>query len=131
MIRVVAILDRQWRDKMKAALKGLHSPDVELTSGVSVDERGSVLVQLMVGPADGPGEESFDVVVCNAEWLDQVVRERGSIFGRHYLFVDRIERGAVESAVTDYLSALEGASWQELAQQIGRVAKWEFEDYRE
>ena len=116
---------------MKSALKGLHSTDVELASGVSVDERGSVLVQLMVGPANGPGEESFDVVVCNAGWLDQVVRERGSIFGRHYLFVDRIERGAVERAVTDYLSALEAPSWQELAQQIGRVARWEFEDYRE
>ena len=26
-------------------------------------------VQLLAGPADGPGEESFELTVCSPEWL--------------------------------------------------------------
>lgn len=26
-------------------------------------------VQMLVGPADGPGEESFELTVCSPEWL--------------------------------------------------------------
>lgn len=26
-------------------------------------------VRLILGPADGPGEESFDLTVCSPEWL--------------------------------------------------------------
>lgn len=116
---------------MKALLKNLHSPDVELTPGALFDERGSVLVQLMVGPADGSGEESFDVTVCTAAWLDQAIRENGPTFGRHYLFVQHIDRESIEHAATEYLSSLDEPSWPDLAARIGRIAKWEFEDYRE
>lgn len=116
---------------MKAALKSMHSPDGDLTGEKTLNTSGPILVQLMVGPADSPGEESFDINVCTPKWLEQNVRDNGAIFGRHYLFVDKIDRDSVERAVVDYLSVLDEPSWPELADKIGRIAKWEFEDYRE
>lgn len=38
------------------------------------------LAQLLVGPADGPGEESFDVTVCTPEWLSAACREAGGLY---------------------------------------------------
>ncbi len=115
---------------MKAALKGMHSPDMELPPGTPLDDRNSVLVQLMIGPADDPGEESFDITVCTITGLGQAIRRNRSIFGRFYLFVPNIDRESIEHAITEYLSTLDESSWPELAARIGGVARWEFEDYR-
>jgi hypothetical protein len=37
----------------------------------------SFLARLVVGPADGPGEESFDLTVCSPEWLSARSKETG------------------------------------------------------
>ena len=56
---------------MQAVLKGLHSPDiadVEHCLPYEEDNFG-FLLQAMVGPMDGEGEESFDIIVCTPKWL--------------------------------------------------------------
>ncbi|WP_459546802.1 Imm8 family immunity protein [Nocardia sp. X0981] len=112
---------------MKAELKGMHSPDADLAGPLSVD---ALLVQLMIGPAGEPGAESFDLVVrtprgdgVDTEALGFRPDERG-------LVLDRIDAAAIARFVCEYLQELERPTWEELAAEIGRLARWEFQDYR-
>jgi hypothetical protein len=49
--------------------------------------------------------------------------------GRHFLFVERIVTAQVEDFVSDRLRRMDGDTWPELAEKIGRLGFWEFEDY--
>ena len=49
---------------MRAKLKGLHSPDIDnLENWSSGKKPFGFLLQAMIGPGDGPGEESFNLTV--------------------------------------------------------------------
>jgi hypothetical protein len=97
-----------------------------LRSFVPADPAFSMLVQLLVGPSDGPGEESFDVLVCSPEWL----RQRGKpTIGRHHLIVPSYDYDRLLEFVGEYLQGCEGSDWKEVAAKVGRLGRWEFEDY--
>jgi Immunity protein 8 len=116
---------------MKATVRRLHSPDVDLESFAPEDpEDFGLLVQLMVGPADGPGEESFDIVVCTPGWLARSVRNDGPLVGLHHLVVERYDPTRVRLYLTALVEEEEASTWPELALKINRIAKWEFADYR-
>lgn len=52
----------------------LSSVDVDVETYVPKDPANdAVWLRLMVGPLDGPGEESFDVLVRTPRWLHDVV----------------------------------------------------------
>jgi len=84
----------------------------------------------MAGPEGGFGEESFDVLVCTPSWLDLRVHENGPLLGRHYLVVKSWDAVSVKGYLTEAVEAEEAGTWQELASKLGRIGKWEFEDYR-
>lgn len=114
---------------MKPSLRRLHSPDVmDLRKFVPSKPAFAILVQLLVGPSDGPGEESFDMLVCSPEWLRQQSR---AVIGRHHLIVPSYSYDDLVVFVEDYLQGCDGVSWQDVAAKVGRLARWEFEDYRE
>ena len=60
---------------MKAVVRRLHSPDVEdLSLFRPAEEAFSLLIQVMAGPADGPGEEHGSRIESGSgsgqiEWL--------------------------------------------------------------
>lgn len=116
---------------MRAVVRELRSPDVEFDEHVPDDpEDVGVLVQIMAGPVSGPGEESFDVMVCTPRWLERRVRETGPVIGRHHLVVESWDAGGIRRYLTGAVESVEGDTWTELAEKIGRVGMWEFEDYR-
>jgi hypothetical protein len=88
-------------------------------------------VRVVAGPADGPGEESFDLTVCTPEWL---ARTAGSDFypGRHHLIVnvDSFSVAGLRAWVEARLRAVSGETWNEVGERLARWAYWEFEDYR-
>lgn len=57
---------------MKAAIRQLHSPDIDDLKCWSPAEPEcfGFLLQALVGPSDGEGEEPFDFVVCSPNGLD-------------------------------------------------------------
>jgi Immunity protein 8 len=117
---------------MRAELRRLHSPDVaDLASWSPGEHDFAILVQLMVGPADAVGEESFDLTVCTPGWLEGRVRTEGIVDGRHHLLIDTYDPDRIEGYLRERVEACEGGSWKEVAEQVGRLGKWEFEDYRE
>lgn len=116
---------------MKTSVRRLHSPDVDLETYVPDDpEDVGVLVQIMAGPAGGPGEESFDVVVCTPRWLERWIREEGPLIGRHHLIIERYDGARVRLYLTEAVESEEAQTWPDLALKLGRIGKWEFEDYQ-
>jgi len=70
--------------KMKAKLKNLHSPDVDLDSFWPENlENFGFLLQAMIGPEDQNAEESFNMQVCTPDWLKTHYTESDIVFGRH------------------------------------------------
>jgi hypothetical protein len=88
----------------------------------------SVLVQLIVGPADGPGEESFDLLLCSPAWLEE---QEGPVIGWHHLIVRDYNYDHFERFVVRYLERCSADDWTGVACKVGRLGRWEFEDYRE
>lgn len=117
---------------MRAAIKGFEGPDGdEPESYVSPDPLDdSFWLRMLVGPQDGPGEESFDVLVCTPAWLARTVAKDGSQIGRHRLVVEMLAVDTAEAFLRRQVARLEAPTWDELAVKIARLGYWEFEDYR-
>lgn len=116
---------------IRASVRSFHSPDIDdLDAYVPVDsENFSFLLQIFIGPRGGEGEESFDTVVCTPRALEERCEAEGVVFGRHLTIVKRYDFSRLRRAIEDYVEKCEAASWSELAVKLGRIGKWEFEDY--
>jgi hypothetical protein len=116
---------------MEATIRYLHSPDVDMETFIPDDPTDiGILIQIIAGPVDGPGEESFDVMVCTPRWLERSVRPESPLIGRHYLIVHRYDPTQIRQYLTSAVESEEAPTWRELAERIGRLGKGEFEDYR-
>jgi len=116
---------------MKAELKRLHSPDVEnLITYIPDDpDSFSFLLQTFVGPKGEEGEEAFDIEVCTPAWLSENYREEDIVIGRHLLIVFNYDYERIFQRIKLYVESCSGDTWDEVAQKVGRIGKWEFEDY--
>jgi hypothetical protein len=90
-----------------------------------------VLVQILAGPTDGSGEESFDVIVSTPKRLEREVATTGPLIGRHYLIVPKWDWGLIRSFLTDAVVAVSGSTWDDVATKLARIGHWEFEDYQD
>jgi hypothetical protein len=117
---------------ISAELKRVHSPDVVDLAAYqpTEEEMFGFLLQLIAGPSGEDGEESFDVTVCTPAWLQRNLGRTDIVMGRHYLFVRRYDYQGLMRFLVDYCQNCRGDSWSEVAEQLGRIGKWEFEDYR-
>jgi Immunity protein 8 len=115
---------------MMAELKRLHSPDVvELSNWTPESKDFAILLQIVVGPAGSPGEESFDVTLCSSAWVTRQVAEAKILEGRHLLIVAEYNYSLISDYISGYVSSCEGRTWQEIASKLSRLGRWEFEDY--
>jgi hypothetical protein len=113
---------------MRAEVKFFEWPDCDRT-GVGVADVESALMVFVAGPVDEPGEGTFQITVCTPDGLRDLVRRDSVVVGRHHLFVERINPDQAEAFVRDRLRRLTAETWTELAEKIGRLGYWEFEDY--
>jgi hypothetical protein len=117
---------------LRANLRRLHSPDVDdLRTWIPGDEDFAVFVQMMVGPSGSAGEESFDLTVCTGGWLTARAEAEGVVDARHHLIVGEYSYDDIESYLARRVNACEAATWPAVAALVGRVGRWEFEDYLE
>jgi hypothetical protein len=115
---------------MRAELKGMHSPDVDLADPDAVCAADEVLVQLMIGPVDEVGEEAFDLVVRASGDSAEGTGGCGFRPVDRALVLDRVDPAGIRRYVQDFLRDLERPTWDALACAIGRIARWEFAGYR-
>jgi hypothetical protein len=52
------------------------------------------------------------------------------VMGRHYLFVREFDFKKLQKFVSEYCTACKSEDWKEVGAKLGRLGKWEFEDYR-
>jgi len=118
---------------VKPVLRYLQSPDIfDLPESYTPPDPACFcfLLQAVFGPSDGPGEESFDMVVCTPSWLTNALPTKGGILsGRHYLFVEKYDIGRIREFIDKYAQECSGETWQVVAERLGRLGRWEFEDY--
>jgi hypothetical protein len=117
---------------MQANLKRLHSSDVRDFKSFQpemADDFG-FLLQAMIGPTGAYGEESFDFQVCTPKWLERHHGKSAIVAGRHYLLVFEYNFQRLSDFISAFCTACAGGIWQEIAVQLGRLGKWEFEDYQ-
>ena len=117
---------------MTPEVKRLHSPDVaELAAYVPPDPGDfGFLLQVMVGPIGRDAEESFDVVVCTARWISNHLGPEGILVGLHHLVVDTYDYGRLERFLRQRVSECRATTWEQIAARIGRLGRWEFDDYK-
>lgn len=116
---------------MKAIIRSITSPDVDVQTYRSANpEDDGLLLTLYIGPENGKGEESFDLMVCTPMWLRRKVTVEGPVIGRHHLIVDPLDLGVAALFLAEQVSNLEAPTWPELAEKLARLGHWEFEDYQ-
>lgn len=118
---------------MNAELKRLHSPDIYDLESYQPDNPGmfGFLLQAMVGPEGKDIEESFDIEVCTPRWLEEAYGIDEVVIGRHHLIVREYNYQRIVAAIKDFLRDCSGGNWNEVAEKVSRLGKWEFEDYTE
>lgn len=118
---------------MKAEVKRFHSPDILDLENFQPDNENSFsfLLQVIVGIKDIESEESFDMIVCTPQWIENNHSESEIIFGEHYLIVFKYDFNEIRKKVSNYIDQLTEENWDLLANKIDRIGKWEFRDYQE
>jgi hypothetical protein len=104
---------------MRAALKNLTlEPDPSALSG---DPAGfALLARMIVGPADGPGEESFDITICTPEWLARVARDTFYDALHHVVVnLEVFDRTALQSWLTKTVESVHADTWGRSANSSG------------
>lgn len=115
-----------------AVLRDLLTPDVESLRHWVPSEQPAIQVQAIVGPSDGPGDESFDLTLCTPAWLAQLAARDGIVDGRHHLVVaDELDVDRIEAFIRKRIETSCGETWRDVAERVGRLGRWEFEDYAE
>lgn len=116
---------------MRPKLKSVFSPDVVNLPEYRPAEPDNVgiLWHLFIGPDDDTDNaESFDVMVCTLDWLKQTLSEGDVISGRHYLITPAYNYDRIMNYIHKFLHHCHGNTWEEVAQKVGRLGRWEFED---
>lgn len=117
---------------MRAQVRGMHSPDVDDLDAFTPDDVYDidVFIQILAGPADSQGEESFNVQVVTPKAVAKSVAANGPLVSRHHLIVAEWDWPKIREFLTNSFEREQAPTWQELAQRLGRIGHWEFEDYR-
>lgn len=118
---------------MKAEIKGLHSSDIyDLEHFKPIDKNHFCFyLEMLVGVKNEKGAEQFGITVCTPQWLIDNKNEKDIFFGKNYLIVFEYNYKKLYAFLNNYIENLQGDSWVKLAEKVGRIAYWEFEDYQE
>jgi hypothetical protein len=112
-------------------LKLIHCPDVDNLEKFNPDdpENFSLLLYLFITAEGYDGDESFDVLLCTPKWLMDRYNQDDIIVGAHHLIVFEYNYSNLVRRINKYLMHCSGNTWREVAEKVGRLGKWEFEDY--
>ena len=112
-----------------AELKNLFSTDADPLQAFQPEGDFGIYIFALVGPAGQQGEESFGFTLCTPRWFAENMKDE-FVLGRHYIFVREYDYALLEKFVRGYCKQCTGTSWSDVAQKVGRLGHWEFEDYK-
>lgn len=115
---------------MKAEVRRFISPDIDLRDFRPEDpDTFSFLLQVLVGPVGGEGEESLQFVVCTPSSLQRRTESEGPILGRSLVVTCSTDISKVMSTIARLIGAIEQPSWALIVNRLARYATYEFEDF--
>ena len=116
---------------MRAVIRRFHSPDVDDLESFKPSEpdRFAFLLQILVGPENDQGEESFDVLICTPRWMLEKYSENDVVPGRHMIIVFKYDYERLTDFLRKQVAEVVGETWSDVAQGLSRLGRWEFEDY--
>lgn len=115
---------------MRALVRAICSTDIDVESYQSeTPEDDGQWIRLLVGPDNGPGEESFDVLVCTSTWLARRIGEYGSQLVRHALVMDQFDLQDAIEILRGEVALVSGENWRDLTMGLVQIGRWEFQDY--
>lgn len=118
---------------MKAILKDFYSVDIDVPLVNYVPDSPNDFrfgARFVIGEEKNGGEESFDITICTPMWLVHNHDSKDIIIGRHYLIVFEYDYQRIYAQLKNIIEGVEVNSWSEMGSIIGRLGKWEFEDYQ-
>ncbi|MEU4540279.1 Imm8 family immunity protein [Streptosporangium sp. NPDC023825] len=113
---------------MRARVGTFRWPDLEFGRSIEDPAHACELLEMYVGPQGEPSEERFQLTVCTPSALAEQLRRHPFLIGRHRLFVPELRPAEVTAWLSDRIAVLEAPTWSELAEKIGQIGEWEFED---
>lgn len=117
---------------MRCELRRLHSPDVRDLECFRPEDQTyfGLLIQAMIGPEGGPGEEAFDFILCSPTWLRDHLGNDGARWCHGILVTQQYDYTTLYQAVQKLCRQTDGESWDEIANRLGHFTNWEFDSYR-
>ncbi|MGW2154545.1 Imm8 family immunity protein [Nonomuraea sp. NPDC001699] len=113
---------------MRAQVPAFRWPDLELGRCIDYPAYACELLEMYVGPQEEPGEERFQLTVSAHRLLP--LNCDSTPFHRPPLALrTRAASPEVAKWLSDRIAVQEVPTSTELAEKIGRVGEWEFEDY--
>jgi hypothetical protein len=117
-----------YRGVVRAVVHRISFPDLD-RSWPFDPTNVRTLVEICAGPSNEHAEEIFYLTVCTPAALPELLAEQPILVGRHYLLVAEFDPRAVERYLRQAIAKIDGWTWNDVAERIGRLAHWEFEDY--
>lgn len=87
-------------------------------------------VTLEIGLSGVEGADYFGIVICTPDWIKKEYAKSGHVWGKSMFIVMNYNFLQIKSEIEKYLSRCQGDSWADIAQQVSRLAAWEFENYQ-
>ena len=117
---------------MRAVIKGHYISDNEDLSTYEPTQPQvfGFILTFAIGPENSAGQDFFEILVASAAYLAKHYSEQMPTFMRHIMLASDYNVQAAVAHVSKYISTLEEDSWEKLVAKIGRMARWEYEDYR-
>lgn len=116
---------------MKAEIISLHSPDIHNLEEFQPEQSDNFgfLLQIIISPKGVEGGESFDTIVCTPKWLLDQHDQNEILFGRQFIIVFKYDYIKLHEAINKYIQSIEGNDWDDIAKEMCKIGKWEFENY--
>jgi hypothetical protein len=116
---------------MRAEIKDMWSPDVDDLEAYQPEDSDcfGLALDLMIGPHELDGMESFQLTLCTPQWLIGKYSRDDVIIGRHFLIVFEYNYDRIVHRIRSYVEHCTGDTWHEVAEKVARLGLWEFEDY--
>lgn len=116
---------------MRAQLKHLHSPDIDLENYWPENEANfGFLLEASIGIEGSDGGDIFQFMVCTPEWLKIKYSEQKSVWGSNKLIVFGYDFDVIRTEIIRYVECCTGEDWVTIARKLSKVGAWEFENYQ-
>lgn len=117
---------------MNAEIKSFISPDIQdlFSYKPTNKESFSFLLELVIGIKGQEGGDLFSIEITTPKWLLENYNKGDVVFGRNRLIVFEYDINRFINEIETYINSAPGNTWTEIANQLSRIAQWEFEDYK-